>query len=110
MHWVVPVVLLLVSILTLIIGVILYDKTSYGLIDKKDCDDPTKWQKTCGQEKECCTVWDDDICNKGKMKDKKCVSSTKTVTKVLIVTGSLLFVSAIVTFILVMISRNRKQG
>lgn len=73
------------------------------------CDSqPSEFFSVCGKDPNCCTVWKDGVCNKGRIKDKKCVSSMTIWPTVLMSIGVLSFVGAIVAIIMMAISKNKK--
>ena len=100
-YWV-PVIFLLASIISWVGAVLWLDKYSVkNISDQEKCIGPDAQNKYCGQDKNCCLIWDNGTCVKGKSDGNGvCVGGGHVGPLILAIIGIILFITFIVTLVM----------
>jgi len=100
--WLLPISFLLLSIGIMIGAVFVLRKDEFPDVNNKsDCEDPskTKLPKSCQQDSNCCAIWQNGVCRKGKKSDNNtCESKGDPIPLLLIILSIALFITFIVYF------------
>jgi hypothetical protein len=93
------IVLFSLFILFMVASNILYKRKDIfdGINNSKDCYDKSKLPKSCQNDKNCCSVWDDKnkVCARGKISGMTCESEGNVYTLFLLILGGLCLIAGI---------------
>lgn len=105
MHWGVLLSVFIVFLVLLIVGGLMLSNRLYDDLDDQDkCTDPKNWPKDC---KDCCAIWDTNVCRKGKMVGNECISKPNYLAGILLL---LSFIFLIVFIVLLFFYFSRKNN
>lgn len=105
MNWLVPLILLALSIVSIVLSVSYARKYEYKNIhNKSDCD---KQSQNC-TGKDCCAIWSGGVCRKGTVDGLECKSRGHIGPLIVMVTGILMFIGFLVTLIMTIASRHKE--
>lgn len=105
---VIPVILLLVSVGAMVGAVFALRKDEFPDVkNEADCIDPLKKKlpKSCQTDPNCCTIWQNGMCRKGKIKGLKCQSEGDLLPFILL----LLAVGFFIAFIVYLVKALRQK-
>jgi hypothetical protein len=104
MKYLLPILLLLLAILSIVAGTMYYrhENIFSHIKTAADCSDKTKLPASCQNDPNCCAIWNDGECLKGKVSGTNCESKTSPVTLSLYILAFVLFGSFVVTLIMKM--------
>ena len=90
--WILPIVLLLVSVSLMVVAVLATRKDEFPDIkNQKDCEDRTKLPKSGQSDPTCCAVWQSGMCRKGKMTNGSLCEGKGDVVPLLMLVGGVGF-------------------
>jgi hypothetical protein len=92
--WIIPIVLIVVSIGLMIGAVITMDKDVFKDVKhQNECDSI----KLCKEDKNCCAIWQSGVCRRGKLNSQgDCVSKGDIVPALMLVFGIAFFIGFVV--------------